>query len=196
MIRTIALSILIVGLASFTSISQVRTGPASRPLAITHVTVIDATGRSATPNMTVLISGERITQIDTSAEVSVPRGAQVVNGAGKFLIPGLWDAHVHLSWTTASALPVLIANGVTTVRDMGGRLSELDDWRTKIVTGILVGPRILRAGPILNGQKFNQYQMVSGNPDETRGVIRALKETGVDFIKVHRLAGDLETSAL
>jgi imidazolonepropionase-like amidohydrolase len=186
MIRTIALSILILGLASFTSISKVRTGPASRPLAITHVTVIDATGRSAMPNMTVVIAGERITQIGTSAEVSVPRGAQVVNGAGKFLIPGLWDAHVHLSWTTASALPVLIANGVTTVRDMGGRLSELDDWRTKIVTGILAGPRILRAGPILNGQKFNQYQMVSGNPDETRGVIRALKEAGVDFIKVHR----------
>jgi imidazolonepropionase-like amidohydrolase len=138
------------------------------------------------PDMTVVIAVDRIVRIGKSPEVSVPRGAHVINGAGKFLIPGLWDAHVHLSWTTASALPVLIANGVTTVRDMGGRLSELDDWRTKITAGILVGPRIFRAGPILNGQKFNQYQMVPGNPDETRGVIRALKEAGVDFIKVHR----------
>jgi len=154
--RTIALSILILGFASFTSISQVRTGPASRPLAITHVTVIDATGRAAIPDLTVVIAGDRIVTIGKNPEVPLPRGAQVVNGAGEFLIPGLWDAHVHLSWTTASALPVLIANGVTSVRDMGGRLSELDDWRTKIATGILVGPRILRAGPILNGQKFNQ----------------------------------------
>ena len=186
MIRTIALSLLILCLASFTSISQVRTKSGPRPLAITHVTVIDATGRAAIPDLTVVIEGDRIVTIGKSAEVPLPRRAQVVNGAGKFLIPGLWDAHVHLSWTTGSVLPVLIANGVTSVRDMGGRLSELDDWRTKIATGMLVGPRILRAGPILNGQKFNQYQMVSGNPDETRGVVRALKEAGVDFIKVHR----------
>jgi len=186
MIRTVALSFLILCLASFTLISQVRTKSGPRPLVITHVTVIDATGKSPLAAMTVVITGDRIVTIGKSAEVSLPRGAQVVNGAGKFLIPGLWDAHVHLSWTTASALPVLIANGVTTVRDMGGRLSELDDWRTKIATGILVGPRIFRAGPILNGQKFNQYQMVPGNPDETRGVVRALKEAGVDFIKVHR----------
>src|SRR2546422_7835671 len=83
---------------------------------------------------------------------------------------------LHLSWTTASALPVLVANGVTGVRDMGGRLSEIDEWRTKIAAGLLVGPRIVRAGPMLNGQKFNSYQMVPGNPDETRGVVRALRE--------------------
>ena len=186
MIRTAASFLLILCLAALTSISQVRTLPGPRPLAITHVTIIDATGGSAMPNMTVVIIGERIVTIGKSAEVPLPRGAQRINGAGKFLIPGLWDAHVHLSWTTASALPVLIANGVTSVRDMGGRLSELDDWRTRIATGMLVGPRILRVGPILNGQKFNQYQMVPGNPDETRGVVRALKEVGVDFIKVHR----------
>jgi imidazolonepropionase-like amidohydrolase len=186
MIRKFALSNLILCLAFVAAISQARKESDSRPLVITHVTLIDATGRAAIPDVTVVIAGDRIVSIGKSAEVPLPRGAQVVDGAGKFLIPGLWDAHVHLSWTTASALPVLIANGVTSVRDMGGRLSELEDWRTKIVTGILVGPRILFAGPILNGQKFNQYQMVSGNPDETRGVIRALKEAGVDFIKVHR----------
>lgn len=186
MIRMIALAFLLLGIGSLTSVSQVRRQSEPRSLVITHVTVIDATGKAAMHDLTVVIAGERIVTIGKSSEVLLPRGAQVVDGAGKFLIPGLWDAHVHLSWTTASALPVLIANGVTSVRDMGGRLSELDDWRTKIATGTLVGPRILRAGPILNGQKFNQYQLVSGNPDETRGVIRALKEAGVDFIKIHR----------
>jgi len=151
-------------------------------LAITHVTVIDTNGGAPQRDVTVVVRDDRIAEI---TDKSVPN-ARVIDGRGKFLIPGLWDMHVHLSWTTSSALPVLIANGVTSVRDMGSRLSEIDAWRTKIDEGTLVGPRILRVGPILNGQKFNQYQMVSGNPDETRGVARALKEVGVDFLKVHR----------
>jgi len=158
----------------------------SKPVVIAHVTVIDATGGAPQEDMTVVIAGNRITRVDKTANVKIPREAQVLEAKGKFLVPGLWDMHVHLSWTTASALSVLVANGVTGVRDMGGRLGEIDEWRTKIATGLLVGPRIVRAGPQLNGQKFNPYQMVTGNPDETRGVVRALKEVGVDFIKVHR----------
>lgn len=165
-----------------------QTGWTSRPkpLALTHVTLIDTTGAPPKLDMTVVITGNRITQVGKSGSVSIPQGTQVVDATGKYLIPGLWDMHVHLSWTTASALPVLVANGVTGVRDMGGRLGEIDEWWTKIATGLLVGPRIVRAGPQLNGQKFNPYQMVTGNPDETRGVVRALKEVGVDFIKIHR----------
>lgn len=153
-------------------------------LVITHVSIIDTTGGSTQPDMTVNIRDGRITTIEKGG--AAEKNAQIVDGRGKFLIPGLWDMHVHLSWTTSSALPVLVANGVTSVRDMGGRLGELDDWRTKIAAGLLVGPRIVRAGPILNGQKFNQYQMVVGTPEETRGVVRALKQVEVDFLKTHR----------
>jgi imidazolonepropionase-like amidohydrolase len=151
-------------------------------LAITHVTVIDPMAGTVRRDVNVVVRGDRVESIGGK----VPDGAQIVDGRGKFLIPGLWDMHVHLSWTKESALMLLVANGVTGVRDLGGKLGELDEWRTKIATGLIVGPRIVRAGPILNGQKFNAYQMVSGNPDETRGVVRALKEVGVDFIKVHR----------
>ena len=151
-------------------------------LAITHVTVIDTTGGPPRADVTVVIRDGRIASIESS----VPAGMKGIDGRGKFLIPGLWDMHVHLSWTKESALRVLIANGVTGVRDLGGKVGEIDEWRTKIGAGLLVGPRIFRVGPILNGQKFNQYQMVPGNPDETRGVVRALKQVGVDFIKVHR----------
>ncbi len=167
-------------------VAQTKAIPQSQPLVFTHVTVIDATGAPPMPDMTVVITGNRITKVGRSGGVIIPRGAQVVNATGKYLIPGLWDMHVHLSWTKASALPVLVANGVTGVRDLGGRLGEIDEWRIKIAEGLLTGPRIVRAGPILNGQKFNAFQMVSGNPDETRGVVRALKEVGVDFIKTHR----------
>ncbi len=160
--------------------------PTPPSVAITHVTIIDTKGGPAQSDMTVLVRDGRITNIEKSDLGAAWKNTQIVQGHGKFLVPGLWDMHVHLSWTTASALPVLVANGVTGVRDMGGRLSEIDEWRTKIAAGLLVGPRIVRAGPMLNGQKFNSYQMVPGNPDETRGVVRALREVGVDFIKVHR----------
>lgn len=167
-------------------VAQTKIVPQTQPLVFTHVTLIDGTGAPPKPDMTVIVTGDRITKIGRSGEVTVPRGARVVRANGKYLLPGLWDMHVHLSWTKATALPLLVANGVTSVRDLGGRLGELDDWRTKIDAGLLTGPRILRAGPILNGQKFNTYQMVSGNAEETRGVVRALKEVGVDFLKTHR----------
>lgn len=154
----------------------------AQSLAITHVTIVDTNGGASRTDATVVIRDGRIATIGAA----VLGGVKVVDGRGKFLIPGLWDMHVHLCWTKATALPLLIANGVTGVRDLGGTLGEIDAWRTKIAAGLIVGPRIDRAGPILNGQKFNVYQMVSGNADETRGVVHALKEAGADFIKVHR----------
>jgi imidazolonepropionase-like amidohydrolase len=180
------LSLLLAIILPSLAIAQTKTASQSQPLVLTHVTVIDATGVPPMPDMTVIVTGDRITNVGRSGQVSIPRGARVLNATGKYLIPGLWDMHVHLSWTKATALPVLVANGVTSVRDLGGRLGELDEWRVKIAAGLINGPRILRAGPILNGQKFNTYQMVSGNAEETRGVVRALKEVGVDFLKTHR----------
>ena len=152
-------------------------------IAISHVTVIDVVEGRALRDVTVVIRDGKIVSVGHNA---APAAATIVDGRGKFLIPGLWDMHVHLSWTTASALPVLIANGVTSVRDLGSRFTEIEDWRSRIAAGVITGPRILRVGPILNGKSFNQYQMVPGNPDQTRGVARALKEMGVDAFKVHR----------
>ena len=67
-------------------------------LAITGVTVIDATGAPARPDMTVVVIGDRITAIGKPGEVEVPEGATVVDSKGKYLIPGLWDMHVHLAF--------------------------------------------------------------------------------------------------
>jgi len=154
-----------------------------KPIVISHVTVIDVVGGRALRDVNVVIRDGKIASVEHDA---APANAMVVEGRGKFLIPGLWDMHVHLSWTTASALPVLIANGVTSVRDLGSKFTEIEDWRSRIAAGVITGPRILRVGPILNGKSFNQYQMVPGNADQTRGVARALKEIGVDALKVHR----------
>ena len=94
--------------------------------------------------------------------------------------------HVHLSYARSSALPALVANGVTAVRDMGSDLSEIDRWRSQIATNTLVGPSIVRAGPMLNGMEFNPYQLAVGGDVEARAAVRTLRKVGVDFIKFHR----------
>jgi imidazolonepropionase-like amidohydrolase len=157
----------------------------SPSLVIAHATIIDTHGGPPQPDMTIVIRGDRIAKVGKSG---LGRGgkARIVDGRGKFVIPGLWDMQVHLSWTRASALPLLVANGVTGVRDMGGRLEEIDEWRTKISTGLLVGPYIVRVGPMLNGKSFNRYQMVTGTPAEVRAVVRTLKFIGVDGLEIER----------
>ena len=154
-------------------------------LAITNVSVVDVETGSVKPDMTVLIHDGRIVSVAPAGD-PVPSGAEQFDGRGKFMIPGLWDMHVHLSYATESALPVLIANGVTGVRDLGGDLVEVDGWRARIQAGDLTGPRILRAGPMLNGKSFNPYQLVTGSPEQARGIVRALKQVGTDFVKIHR----------
>src|SRR5262245_830176 len=117
---------------------SIATGQQStRTLAITHVTVIDATGAPAKPDMTVVITGNRIATIGAARNVVVPRGAQVVDGKGQYLIPGLWDMHVHLfspemPWPAGPGIsnkdwffPLFIANGVTGVRDMFTESAEI-----------------------------------------------------------------------
>ncbi len=164
-------------------------GANSATLALTHITVIDATGRQPLPDRTVLLSGDRIERIDQAAP---PDDARVIDGHGKFLIPGLCDMHVHLAgvtadprWSKATLLPLLIANGVTTVRDMGGDLAALQSWRKEIDAGKLIGPRIYCAGPMLDGGKSNPPALLGiTSPDEGRTAVRDLKAKGADFIKV------------
>jgi len=152
---------------------------------ITHVTVIDTHGGPTQTDMTVLVHGRRIERVEKSKKENWP-GATVLNGRGEFLIPGLWDMEVHLSWTTPSALPLLVANGVTDVRDTGGDFREIEEWRAKVASGLINGPHILQVGPMLNGKSFNPYQLATGNPEETRAVVRTLKFLGVDGLEIER----------
>ena len=120
--------------------------PSPRPIAITGVTVIDPNAGASVPSMTVVIREGRIAS--AGAGVAVPRDATVIDARGQFLMPGLWDMHVHLGFARESAFPAFVANGVTAVRDLGGELAEIDRWRTEIATGTRVGPLIVRVGPM------------------------------------------------
>jgi imidazolonepropionase-like amidohydrolase len=117
-------------------------------IAITRITVIDCTGAAARPNSTVVLTGGLISAVGPSGTVTIPPGARIVDANGKFLIPGLWDMHGHLTDATADAFPLLIMNGVTGVRDMGGDLPQIDRWRSEI-NGTRTGPHIIRAGPFV-----------------------------------------------
>jgi len=167
------------------------------PLVLTHVTVIDVVRGQAQPDRTVVILGGHITNIDESAKIAVPRDSQVVDATGKFLIPGLWDAHVHLAnfnvldWGPSLSLPLLVANGVTGVRDMGGKFEVIKALRKQIADGALVGPHIIAAGPQLGGASKDQEipdRWLTSNTAETgQQSVITLKQAGVDFIKIQSL---------
>lgn len=161
--------------------------PVVTTLALTKVSVIDSAGLRL--DQTVVLQGDRIIAAGNAAVVPLPRSARRLSGRGKFLIPALWDMHVHLSIARPSALPLPIANGELGVRDMGGSLDEIDRWRAAIQERRMAGPRVLRAGPMLNARAFNDYQIAVENGSEARGAVRALQKSGSGFIKVHAAIG-------
>lgn len=159
--------------------------PASAPSALvfTHVTVIDATGTAAKPDMTVVISGRRIAVIGNSAATHIPQDVQVINAAGKYLIPGLWDMHVH--WGDTEYLPLFLANGVTGVRIMWGGARQ-QDWRRQSDSGQLLAPHLVIASAIIDGPKpFWPGSISVSNEAQARQAVVQAKQEGADFVKVY-----------
>jgi imidazolonepropionase-like amidohydrolase len=170
--------------------------PRANVLAIVHATVIDMTGGPPLADRTVLVRGGRIAEIGPSASVAVPRGTPAVDAAGRFLIPGLVDMHVHLTaagepdGSRRFLVPLLVANGVTGVRDMGGYLESLEPLRGEIREGRRLGPAIVYAGPYLDGSppSFAPSRVVLDGAEASEEV-RRLAASGVDFIKVQSRLG-------
>ena len=104
---------------------------AQQPVAITNVTVISMADTVAAPARTVIIQDGRIAQVGSAGAIRVPAGARVVDGTGKFLIPGLFEMHAHTSKTRASALGLYVVHGVTTIRDQGSEHAEVLRWRRR-----------------------------------------------------------------
>jgi imidazolonepropionase-like amidohydrolase len=141
--------------------------------------------------MTVFIADEQIAAIGPSKSVLIPRKTKILDATGKFLLPGLVDMHVHLAGASEPTgsrefiLPLLLANGITTVRDMGGDLDALITLRHEIEHGQLQAPRIFFPGPYLDGSPpFFQPSLVVTNTAETTADIHSLISRGADFIKV------------
>jgi imidazolonepropionase-like amidohydrolase len=159
---------------------------AQSAVAITRVTVIDASNPAPRPNQTVVVQGNRIVSVGPAGAARVPAGARVIDGGGKFLIPGLWDMHVHTAIAGGrDLLSLYVANGVTGVRDMAGDWDTLKTWRGEIARGQLVGPRIIASGPYLEGGDVPIPHLNARNGPEATASVDSLVTLGVDFIKVH-----------
>lgn len=120
-------------------------------LAFTHVNVIDMTGASPRADTTVVISEGRIVRLGRTGRTRIPKDAEIIDGRGKFLIPGLWDMHAHLGtddFDRKGHLALFVANGVTGIRIMDGEPAH-HHWRAQIAAGSLVGPRMVIASPII-----------------------------------------------
>jgi len=146
------------------------------------------------PGQTVLTRGDRIAAIGPRAAVTVPDDAIVIQGQGRYLTPGLTDAHVHLEGDGTAFgnktrpdfgdAPLYLAYGVTTVFNLRGTSEHLD-WRRRIETGALVGPTIYTSGRFVNEPRVN-------SPDEVRNEIVAQARDGYDLIKFHEIGPRLD----
>jgi hypothetical protein len=163
-----------------------KNGAPANTVAISHVTVIDGTGAPARTDQTVLLEGERISQIGPAESADPPRTAQLVDGRGLYLIPGLWDMHVHV-WDADLAFPLFLANGVTGVRNTGGHPDDLKRWRQELSESKRLGPRLITCGPVVDGLPpvHPDHSLVVESAAQGRSAVDELQSQGFDFIKVY-----------
>ena len=162
---------------------------------VTDVNIVDTRRGVVFPEQVVVIDKGRIVDVGPRKTTRYPRNAPtMINGKGLYLIPGLWDMHVHLvfgDWFPLAqeiSLPLFIANGITGVRDMGSELETVQRWRNEIEGNRLIGPRILSSGPMLDGPKPRFPSSIAiTTPDDGRHAVENLKRAGADFIKLQSL---------
>ena len=165
----------------------------AQQLTIVHANVVDVATGKVQPDMTVVIAGQRIAKVSPSARAAPPTG-RVVDASGQYLIPGLWDMHTHVYFDgTAAAgtdliLPLLLANGITGIRDMGSELEAVLQARADVAAHRLLGPRMVVSGPMLDGPKSPYKAAIAiATAEDGRKAVDQLKARGVDFIKVQSL---------
>lgn len=168
-----------------------RADPQQResPIFLKSVNLVDVEGGRLLSGVDVLVADGRVKKI--GHHLRIPRGAKRVFEPNAFLIPGLWDMHVHIAglsadpeWSRNVLLPLLIANGVTGVRDMGGNLAALQQWRDEVSHFAVVGPRLVFAGPMLDGESDDPSVISVKTSDQARDTVDRLAAQHVDFIKV------------
>lgn len=166
---------------------------------IQNITTIDAEN-GLNENQTVVIKEGRVVEVGSSNELSVSaENNEIIDGSGKYLIPGLWDAHVHFSYIeelAPSMFDLFLAYGITSVRDTGGRIEFVKQWKDRAVADPTMAPRVMIAGPLLDGEP-NVYDGSSpGRPPLSVGLatvedvteeVNMLDSIGVDLLKAYEM---------
>jgi imidazolonepropionase-like amidohydrolase len=162
-------------------------------VALIHAHIVDVRTGSVATDQTVLIADGKIYAVEPTRAAKVPPGAHVVNALGGYLIPGLWDMHVHTDGDRR-ALKLMLAAGITGIRDMGGDVHKLAAARQQVDSGHWSGSRVIFAGRLLDGPpgESDSETWILRTPEEARDAVASLSALHVDFIKVHdRLARDV-----
>jgi len=177
-------------LLAFASAAAAQSGP---DLLIRHATVVDVAGGRAIADQAVAVEGDTIRAVGPDRTLSGKfKRARQVDARGKFVMPGLWDMHVHfgggpeLTEENRALLPLYVANGVTTVRDAAADLAPLVlDMRAAVAERRLLGPTIFTSGPKLEGYKpLWKGTIEVGTPAEVDAALDRLQAMKVDFVKI------------
>lgn len=162
-------------------------------LVIRHATIVDIEHVRLIPDQAVATSGNRIVAVGKDADVSKKWTArQTVDAQNRYLIPGLWDMHVHfgggagLIEENQALLPLYVAHGITTVRDASGDIPyQVLNWRKEIAEGSLFGPNLLSSGPKIEGiHPVWKGTIETGSKEDVDRAIEKLRTLRVDFVKI------------
>ena len=151
--------------------------------------------------MTVVVRGGRIVRVGKDETVRALDGARIIDARGKYLTPGFWDMHVHVAKAGSSSLALFIANGITSVRDMGGDFAMIRSLRDSVRAGTRVGPRIVAPGPMLEDapnvarmlsegtvEPVARFRVPVATTADAERVVDSLAKLGVDFVKIRTVA--------
>jgi hypothetical protein len=140
------------------------------------------------PGQTVVVQGDRVAAVGAAGDVVIPHEATVIDGTNRYLVPGLTDAHVHLPGFVPGLTrpdfgdaPLYLADGITTVINLGGDSTQIE-WRRRIASGDLLGPTVYTSGPFVNEPRVN-------TPEDVQREVSTQARQGYDLIKFHELAG-------
>ncbi len=177
---------IVLGVLASASCAEVQAPSEGRGGGVTAfvgVNVVPMDSERVLENQTVLVENGHIGALGPASDVEVPEGATRIDGAGKFLMPGLAEMHGHLpspdmpEAVTENVLFLYVANGVTTVRGMQGNASQIQ-LRARIDRGELVGPRLVLGSPSMSGGSV-------ATADDAKRLVREYKQAGFDLLKVH-----------
>ncbi|HYI96309.1 MAG TPA: amidohydrolase family protein [Bryobacteraceae bacterium] len=153
----------------------------SSSVTIRNVNVVDVETGDVRKGVNVVIDRGYITSVGVA-----PKPKSSIDGKGRYLIPGLWDMHVHL-WPQKALLGSYVASGVLGVRDMGSNFARTKEWRESVEAARKIGPRIYTSGTPVDGPGLEVATMEvvrAGSPDAARRAVDAIDRQGVDFVNI------------